>query len=105
MAKEDLAGDIGQIKGCIESIKRGQDKVSIELGSIYDRISDLERGAAKREQIIVDLEKRLDMQREDVEREKDREISRTNVKLAIVAIVVTVVSTVLSSVIYIVLGI
>jgi chromosome segregation ATPase len=103
--KEDIAGDIGQIKGCIESIKKNQDRVTLEMSGIYDRLSALEKAGATREQRIADMEKRFDQQREDAEREKDREISRANVKLAIVAIVVTVISTTISTVLYVVFGV
>jgi len=103
LEKEDLAGDIGQITGCLEWIKRCQDRVSSELGAIYDRIGELEQGAAKSEQVLIDLKEQHNLQRENVEREKDREISRANVKLTVVGIAVAIISTALSTIIVIVL--
>lgn len=99
MAKELVERELGEIRGCLKAIDDGILILRNENADIFTRLRTVESKQAVLEENIKTVEKNFNKAQEEAEREKDRELSRTNNKIALVAIVLTITEIVIGAVV------
>lgn len=99
MAKELVERELGEIRGCLKAIDDGILTLRNENADIFTRLRTVESKQAVLEENIKTVEKNFNKAQEEAEREKDRELSRTNNKIALVAIVLTITEIVIGAVV------
>jgi SUMO ligase MMS21 Smc5/6 complex component len=91
MAKENIERELGEIRGCLKAIDDGIQTLRDESTDVFTRLRTVESKQAVVEENIRTVENNFNKAQEETEREKDREISRTNNKITLVAIVLTII--------------
>jgi uncharacterized protein YlxW (UPF0749 family) len=99
VAKELVERELGEIRGCLKAIDDGILILRNENADIFTRLRTVESKQAVLEENIKTVEKNFNKAQEEAEREKDRELSRTNNKIALVAIVLTITEIVIGAVV------
>jgi septal ring factor EnvC (AmiA/AmiB activator) len=99
VAKELVERELGEIRGCLKAIDDGILTLRNENADIFTRLRNVESKQAVLEEKIKTIEANIIEKQEEAEREKDREVSRTNNKIALVAIVLTIIELVIGAVI------
>jgi chromosome segregation ATPase len=99
VAKELVERELGEIRGCLKAIDDGLQNIRNENLDIFTRLRNVESKQAVLEEKIKTIEANIIEKQEEAEREKDREVSRTNNKIALVAIVLTIIELVIGAVI------
>lgn len=99
MAKELVERELGEIKGCLKGIDTGLENLKSENADIFERLRTVERDHSILKQRVHGLEGNFKKFQEDQEREKDRELSRTNLKIAAVGIVLTIVELIIGGIV------
>jgi len=99
VAKELVERELGEIRGCLKAIDDGLQNIRNENLDIFTRLRNVESKQAVLEEKIKTIEANFNESQEEAEREKDREVSRTNNKIALAAIVLTIIELVIGAVI------
>ena len=92
MAKDEIERTIGEIRAYVSNIKLMLQTSHENEINIFERLSKLERNHATVQQQVVGIDRRLDQICEEKEKEKDRELTRTNNKIALWALLITIIN-------------
>jgi predicted nucleotidyltransferase len=92
MAKDEIERDIGEMRACVSNIKLMLQTSHENETNIFARLGSLEQNRATIQQQVVGIDKRIDQICEEREKEKDRELTRMNNKIALWALLITILN-------------